>query len=52
MQIITDMESHGGEATAVSNAYQQAVASFNALTTGSDSDAVQEAKTVLSAAAE
>jgi hypothetical protein len=52
LKIITDVESHSTEATAISNAYQQAVATFNSLTTGSKSWQVEEAKEVLAAAAQ
>lgn len=51
LQIITDVESHSREATAIADAYHQAVASFNSLTTGSDRPSVQEAREVLAAAA-
>lgn len=52
LQIVTDVESHSSEATAISNAYHQAVATFNALTTGSKNWQVEEAKEVLAAAAQ
>jgi len=52
LQIIEDVESHSSEATAISDAYQQAVASFNALMTGSNTWQVEEAKEVLAAAAQ
>lgn len=52
LQVITDVESHSREATAISDAYQQAVASFNALMTGSNTWQVEEAKEVLAAAAQ
>jgi hypothetical protein len=52
LKIIEDVESHSSEATAISDAYQQAVASFNSLMTGSNSPSVEEAKEVLAAAAQ
>jgi hypothetical protein len=52
LQIIANVESHSSEATAISNAYQQAVATFNALMTGSNNWQIEEAKEVLAAAAQ
>lgn len=52
LQIISDVESHSSAATAISDAYQQAVASFNSLMTGSTKPAVEEAREVLAAAAQ
>jgi hypothetical protein len=52
LKIISDVESHSSEATAISDAYQQAVATFNALTTGSQNPEVKQAGEVIAAAAQ
>jgi predicted nuclease with RNAse H fold len=52
LKIIEDVESHGSAATAISNAYQQAVATFNSLTSGSQNPEVKQAGEVIAAAAQ